>query len=266
MLLVLSDGLSSSSSSSSPISLALFPFPPSHSSLPSSLSMRASASLSLRAFRSLSFPSHLSLPISRLQTARHLPLSASATSVEHLEREGPDSQPHDSFHGSEASSAFDTALTDLGSLPHPPSCEVKQLEDLPEQWRRSRLAWLCKELPSHKPASIIRILNGQRKWMTQEDATYVVVHCLRIRENETSFRVCLERTLSVCVYASMTLFFFFLRKERKQLLFWLMLHCFDDWHNTHYGKFLPLNCIGFIDSNEVYRVRAQVVGAFLHLS
>ncbi|XP_042505552.1 pentatricopeptide repeat-containing protein At2g15820, chloroplastic-like isoform X2 [Macadamia integrifolia] len=70
-----------------------------------------------------------------------------------------------------------------------PSLEVKELEELPEQWRRSRLAWLCKELPSHKPGTLIRILNGQRKWMTQEDATYVAVHCMRIRENEASFRV-----------------------------------------------------------------------------
>ncbi|XP_043696211.1 pentatricopeptide repeat-containing protein At2g15820, chloroplastic-like [Telopea speciosissima] len=70
-----------------------------------------------------------------------------------------------------------------------PSFEVKELEELPEQWRRSRLAWLCKELPSHKPATLIRILNAQRKWMTQEDATYVTVHCMRIRENEASFRV-----------------------------------------------------------------------------
>ena len=67
--------------------------------------------------------------------------------------------------------------------------EVKELAELPEQWRRAKLAWLCKELPAHKPATAVRILNGQRKWMRQEDATYVVVHCTRIRENETAFRV-----------------------------------------------------------------------------
>ncbi|KAG9457011.1 hypothetical protein H6P81_001519 [Aristolochia fimbriata] len=78
---------------------------------------------------------------------------------------------------------------ELKSLPAAPHCEVKELEELPEQWRRSRLAWLCKELPAHKPATLIRILNGQRKWMRQEDATYVIVHCMRIRENDTSFRV-----------------------------------------------------------------------------
>ncbi|KAF9675941.1 hypothetical protein SADUNF_Sadunf09G0086300 [Salix dunnii] len=70
-----------------------------------------------------------------------------------------------------------------------PELEVKELAELPEQWRRAKLAWLCKELPAHKPATAVRILNGQRKWMRQEDATYVVVHCTRIRENETAFRV-----------------------------------------------------------------------------
>lgn len=69
--------------------------------------------------------------------------------------------------------------------------KVRELEELPDQWRRSRLAWLCKELPAHKPGAVIRVLNGQRKWMDQEGATYVVVHCMRIRENDTSFRVCL---------------------------------------------------------------------------
>ncbi|KAJ4973809.1 hypothetical protein NE237_006983 [Protea cynaroides] len=81
-----------------------------------------------------------------------------------------------------------SAANDLKHLKSP-SFEMKELEELPEQWRRSKLAWLCKELPSHKPATLIRLLNAQRKWMTQEDATYVAVHCMRIRENEASFRV-----------------------------------------------------------------------------
>lgn len=70
-----------------------------------------------------------------------------------------------------------------------PGLEVKELNELPEQWRRARLAWLCKELPAHKSATLLRILKGQKKWMRQEDATYVVVHCTRIRENEAGFRV-----------------------------------------------------------------------------
>ncbi|CAI9104385.1 OLC1v1003044C1 [Oldenlandia corymbosa var. corymbosa] len=70
-----------------------------------------------------------------------------------------------------------------------PAVEVKELDELPEQWRRSKLAWLCKELPAHKPATVIRVLNAQRKWMRQDDANYVVIHCMRIRENETAFRV-----------------------------------------------------------------------------
>ncbi|KAK8485184.1 hypothetical protein V6N13_128756 [Hibiscus sabdariffa] len=70
-----------------------------------------------------------------------------------------------------------------------PVIEVKELEELPEQWRRSKLAWLCKELPAHKAGTLVRILNAQRKWLKQEEATYLAVHCMRIRENETGFKV-----------------------------------------------------------------------------
>ncbi|KAK1417480.1 hypothetical protein QVD17_26608 [Tagetes erecta] len=84
---------------------------------------------------------------------------------------------------------FGSSVDDSKSLKASPTVDVKELEELPEQWRRSKLAWLCKELPSHKPATLIRILNAQRKWVNQDDITYVVVHCLRIRENETGFRV-----------------------------------------------------------------------------
>ncbi|KAF5190106.1 Pentatricopeptide repeat-containing protein [Thalictrum thalictroides] len=80
------------------------------------------------------------------------------------------------------------ATNDLKHLASP-SLEVKELEELPEQWRRSKLAWLCKELPSHKPGTLIRILNAQKKWVTQENAVYIAVHFMRIRENETAFRV-----------------------------------------------------------------------------
>lgn len=70
-----------------------------------------------------------------------------------------------------------------------PALEVKELEELPEQWRRARLAWLCKQLPAHKAGTLVRILNAQKKWMRQEDATYIAVHCIRIRENDAGFRV-----------------------------------------------------------------------------
>jgi len=70
-----------------------------------------------------------------------------------------------------------------------PEVEVKELSEVPELWRRSRVAWLCKELPVHKAGTLIRILNGQKKWLRQDDATYIIMHCLRIRENETAFRV-----------------------------------------------------------------------------
>lgn len=77
-----------------------------------------------------------------------------------------------------------------------PAVEVKELEELPEQWRRSRLAWLCKELPSHRSATFVRILNAQRKWIRQDDCTYLAVHCMRIRENESAFRVNFSLLLS----------------------------------------------------------------------
>jgi len=67
--------------------------------------------------------------------------------------------------------------------------EVRELEELPEEWRRSKLAWLCKEVPTHKAVTLVRLLNAQKKWVRQEDATYISVHCMRIRENETGFRV-----------------------------------------------------------------------------
>ncbi|KAL2537541.1 Pentatricopeptide repeat-containing protein [Forsythia ovata] len=70
-----------------------------------------------------------------------------------------------------------------------PAVEIKELEELPEQWRRSKLAWLCKELPAHKQSTFTRVLNAQRKWITQEDCTYIAIHCMRIRENEAAFRV-----------------------------------------------------------------------------
>lgn len=98
----------------------------------------------------------------------------------------------DFSNSSESEAAFDFDKND-GSLDlkHLPalSLDVKELEELPEQWRRSKLAWLCKELPAHKAGTLVRILNAQRKWMRQADATYVAVHCMRIRENEAGFKV-----------------------------------------------------------------------------
>ncbi|KAK0581515.1 hypothetical protein LWI29_014704 [Acer saccharum] len=55
-----------------------------------------------------------------------------------------------------------------------PSLEVK------EQWRRSKLAWLCKEFPALKAYRVVYILDAARKWLRQEGATYLVVHLMRI--------------------------------------------------------------------------------------
>ncbi|KAG8059732.1 hypothetical protein GUJ93_ZPchr0002g23731 [Zizania palustris] len=81
------------------------------------------------------------------------------------------------------------AATDERDAVRSPELEVPELEELPEQWRRSRIAWLCKELPAYKHSTFTRILNAQRKWLTQDDVTYVAAHCLRIRNNDAAFRV-----------------------------------------------------------------------------
>ncbi|KAL6209714.1 hypothetical protein ACLB2K_020654 [Fragaria x ananassa] len=109
------------------------------------------------------------------------------------------------------------ASTDLNHLASP-KLEVRELDELPEQWRRSKLAWLCKELPSHKSGTLIRILNAQKKWMRQEDATYVAVHCMRIRENDAGFRVykwMMQRNWCRFDFALATKLADYMGKERK---------------------------------------------------
>ncbi|KAK2665167.1 hypothetical protein Ddye_003741 [Dipteronia dyeriana] len=87
-----------------------------------------------------------------------------------------------------------------------PSLEVKELEELPEQWRRTKLALFCKELPAlnfgsgkgrscpssdydSKFSNYFNILDAASEWLRQEDATYAVVHGMRIGESEAAFRV-----------------------------------------------------------------------------
>ncbi|KAL1833731.1 hypothetical protein ACET3Z_003382 [Daucus carota] len=122
-------------------------------------------------------------------------LHSARTSVEHIDCNAPVEEIWDFPNpGDKDMFNFDSGfgLTEMskpGSSSGSLSVEVKELEELPEQWRRSKLAWLCKELPAHKQGVLVRVLNAQRKWVRQEDATYLAVHCLRIRENETAFRV-----------------------------------------------------------------------------
>ncbi|KAK7369895.1 hypothetical protein VNO80_11943 [Phaseolus coccineus] len=99
-----------------------------------------------------------------------------------------------------------------------PEVEVGELSAMPEEWRRARVAWLCKELPAHKAGMLVKILNAQKKWMTQEDATYVIVHCLRIRENETAFKVykwMMQRNWYRFDFALATKLADYMGKERK---------------------------------------------------
>ncbi|XP_042981298.1 pentatricopeptide repeat-containing protein At2g15820, chloroplastic [Carya illinoinensis] len=171
-----------------------------------SIPMRPSLSL----LRSLSFPLSHHRPHHRLLCSiftppfylspkplrfRTLCAVSNRTSVEQLACEAPLSETQENWdfsdnNESEAAFDFDKNVGYL-DLKHAavPALDVKELAELPEQWRRSKLAWLCKELPAHKGGTLVRVLNAQRKWMRQEDATYVAVHCMRIRENEAGFKV-----------------------------------------------------------------------------
>ncbi|KAK2991470.1 hypothetical protein RJ640_016505 [Escallonia rubra] len=138
----------------------------------------------------LSFSTTTPRRLSPFPALSTLPASSS-TFVEQLAGEAEEPDDLDlSTNGDKERFDFDVCFGSVDARRFDvPSLEVKELEELPEQWRRSKLAWLCKELPVHKPATLIRILNAQRKWVRQEDMTYVAVHCMRIRENETGFRV-----------------------------------------------------------------------------
>ncbi|XP_060169729.1 pentatricopeptide repeat-containing protein At2g15820, chloroplastic isoform X2 [Lycium barbarum] len=114
-------------------------------------------------------------------------------------------------------SCFDTTKLKKFEIP---AIEVSEIEDIPDQWRRSRFAWLCKELPAHKRPIIVRILNAQRKWFRQHDGTYVAVHCMRIRENEADFRVykwMMQQHWFRFDFALATKLADYLGKERKHL-------------------------------------------------
>ncbi|KAF6142720.1 hypothetical protein GIB67_018431 [Kingdonia uniflora] len=118
---------------------------------------------------------------------RALPLSSST-------RFSQTEDPNENWGYGEASGSdifeFDVgvAMNDLKNLDSP-TLEVEELEELPEQWRRAKLAWLCKELPSHKTSTWVRILNAQKKWVTRENVKYIGVHFMRIRDNEAAFKL-----------------------------------------------------------------------------
>ncbi|KZV41149.1 pentatricopeptide repeat-containing protein [Dorcoceras hygrometricum] len=133
------------------------------------------------------------LPSKSYQNSTYPPAS-SPDSISTYASDGPEAKERafDSFSSIEAETfkfRGTSGLADLNIRFDSPVVEVKELEELPEQWRRSKLAWLCKELPAHRSSTFTRVLNAQRKWIRQEDCTYIAVHCMRIRENEASFRV-----------------------------------------------------------------------------
>uniref|UniRef100_A0A1D1YYS6 Pentatricopeptide repeat-containing protein At2g15820 n=1 Tax=Anthurium amnicola TaxID=1678845 RepID=A0A1D1YYS6_9ARAE len=119
-------------------------------------------------FLGLSVPPRRRIPSSSLRASRHAAAATGAPTLQRRER---------------------GAGVEVEGGEEEEEMQVKELEDLPEQWRRSKVAWLCKQLPDQKPGTLTRLLNAQRKWISQQDVTYIVVHCLRIRENDTAFRV-----------------------------------------------------------------------------
>ncbi|KAJ0254449.1 Pentatricopeptide repeat-containing protein [Hirschfeldia incana] len=143
------------------------------------------------------------LPITRrLSFSRHetqsFPLSFTANSASHRSKTfvehvaGTKESPNQTIDFVYDFGDLESARNDLRNVAArrvETDVEVREIEDLPEEWRRSKLAWLCKEVPSHKAVTLVRLLNAQKKWVRQEDATYICVHCTRIRENETGFRV-----------------------------------------------------------------------------
>ncbi|KAK0582297.1 hypothetical protein LWI29_023861 [Acer saccharum] len=96
----------------------------------------------------------------------------------------------------EGSLWFDLGVAGSEMIRHmgAPSLKVKELEELPGEWRRSKLTRLCKEFPALACVQgsyfdTFRILDEERKWLRQEDATYVVVHFIRIGEYVAADRV-----------------------------------------------------------------------------
>ncbi|TVU28143.1 hypothetical protein EJB05_19652, partial [Eragrostis curvula] len=122
-----------------------------------SASPRCAPSTSLRCPLALSLPFASSRPAVRLLTPPLLPrrLAVSrpraASALEALVMESESDDEYDE-EGEEAEAGLFqgeawAASADERDAVRSPELEVFELEELPEQWRRSRIAWLCKELP-----------------------------------------------------------------------------------------------------------------------
>lgn len=59
-----------------------------------------------------------------------------------------------------------------------------------EEWRRRKIGWLCKEIPTLKPTGVVTILNGQRSWITAVDAKEVTGRLLHEEDVLRAHRVC----------------------------------------------------------------------------
>ncbi|KAK7308579.1 hypothetical protein VNO77_42198 [Canavalia gladiata] len=194
--------------------LPIIPLSLNNFSNPNLHSMRSTFTLFRSLSLSLSNLQHSTLPSPLLPRPRRFPRFS--LGVQHVVAEEgalPDNEAY-RFDRSSSPAAEAAELKKLRG----PEVEVVELKDVPEEWRRARVAWLCKELPAHKAGTLVRILNAQKKWLKQEDATYIVMHCLRIRENETAFKVyrwMMQRNWYRFDFALVTKLADYMGKERK---------------------------------------------------
>eukprot|EP00252_Welwitschia_mirabilis_P027415 TRINITY_DN9393_c0_g1_i1.p1 TRINITY_DN9393_c0_g1~~TRINITY_DN9393_c0_g1_i1.p1 ORF type:complete len:781 (-),score=136.46 TRINITY_DN9393_c0_g1_i1:645-2987(-) len=115
--------------------------------------------------------------------------------VQHLQTEFPEEKrktTNVAYSGTgvqlKASNAKEDKLGDEFSVDSLKS-DTKELEDFPEEWRRRKIAWLCKHLVGRDSVQVVELLNKQRKWIQMEDSKYIINHFLRLRENNTSYSV-----------------------------------------------------------------------------
>lgn len=64
-----------------------------------------------------------------------------------------------------------------------------EYEQAGDDWVRKRLCWLCKEIPVLKASGLVKILNGQKKWIKQDHIKELVMHLVKLVELNRAHRV-----------------------------------------------------------------------------
>ncbi|KAK7308575.1 hypothetical protein VNO77_42194 [Canavalia gladiata] len=133
--------------------LPIIPLSLNNFSNPNLHSMRSTFTLFRSLSLSLSNLQHSTLPSPLLPRPRRFPRFS--LGVQHVVAEEgalPDNEAY-RFDRSSSPAAEATELKKLRG----PEVEVVELRDVPEEWRRARVAWLCKELPAHKAGTLPRL-------------------------------------------------------------------------------------------------------------